>query len=394
MKPLERTQQQMDPALTLDSRIATIALAGMALAWSVGLTILTIAAMGEWEPRLWALALLATATFVVARETAPLRAPFTAQAHLAVHVLACTAYLLNTIGREGSADSPWLPWIPIALTLLIVAMCRYRPPREILGAGLLSASGIALATMPLITAPVTLHGAPGGALLLTAVLPVITASVAAACYSRVLVSNSERWKAQAGHSSAALEPALLSDIERVMYHERVNALSGEAFPFLRRVLDTDPQRAVDLLEQSTDAPDNLGEGRHPAVSTAERDVILGEALARLGRLEDARAAWSRAVAGPGALAVEDGPVKPAEYWRGVAHLRLGNVEAAERVWKDLAAAADELETEKPRVDYFATSLPELLLFDTDTDANWKARIATLRALAASGRGLSTEAVSA
>ena len=161
----------------------------------------------------------------------------------------------------------------------------------------------------------------------------------------------------------------------------------------RRVLDTDARRAVELLEQSIDAPDNLGEGRHPGVSTAERDVVLGDALARLGRLEDASAAWSRAVAGPGALAVEEGPVKPAEYWRGVAHLRLGNAEAADRVWMGLSAAADELETEKPRVDYFATSLPELLLFDTDTDANWRSRIATLRALAESGRSLSTSAVS-
>ena len=30
-----------------------------------------------------------------------------------------------------------------------------------------------------------------------------------------------------------------------MYHERVNALSGEAFPFLRRVLDTDAISAAD-----------------------------------------------------------------------------------------------------------------------------------------------------
>ncbi|ANP71469.1 hypothetical protein PA27867_0500 [Cryobacterium arcticum] len=245
MKDLERTQQQMDPALSLDSRVATLSLAGMALAWSVGLTILSIAATGAWEPRVWAVALLATATIVVARETAPLRAPFTAQAHLVVHVLACTAYLLYTNGSEGSAASRWLPWIPIALSLLIVAMCRYRPPREILGAGLLSTSAIALATMPLVAAPMPLHGAPGGALVLTAVLPVMTASVAAACYSRILVANSERWKAQAGYSSAALEPALLSDIERVMYRERVNALSGEAFPFLRRVLDADSISAAD-----------------------------------------------------------------------------------------------------------------------------------------------------
>ena len=245
MKSLERTQQQVDPALSMDSRTATLALAATALAWSVGLTSWSIAATGAWEPRVWAVALLATAAILVAHETAPLRAPFTTQVHLAVHVLACTAYFLNTVDSVGAPDSPWLPWSAVPLTLLIVAMSRFRPPREILGAGLLSTSAIALATMPLATAPETLHSAPGGALVLTAVLPVIIASVAAACYSRVLVSNSERWKAQAGYSSAALEPAILSDIERAVYRDRVNALSEEAFPFLRRVLDADTISAAD-----------------------------------------------------------------------------------------------------------------------------------------------------
>ena len=162
----------------------------------------------------------------------------------------------------------------------------------------------------------------------------------------------------------------------------------------RRALESDPERAVQLLEQSIDAPDNLGEGRHPAVSTAERDVVLGDALTRTGRVDEAEAVWRRAAHGPGALAVSTGPVTPSEYWRGVAQLRLGNLSEADSVWDQLDAAADALEDEKPRVDYFATSLPELLLFDTDTDANWRSRIELLRALSASGRSLTTEEVSA
>ena len=155
---------------------------------------------------------------------------------------------------------------------------------------------------------------------------------------------------------------------------------------------TSPDRAIALLEGSVEAPRNLGEGRHPAVSVAEREVVLGDSLRRAGRIDDAHRAWRRAIDGPGALAVRTGEAEPEDYWIGVAHLRLGQLEEAAATWDSLDAAARALEAEKPRVDYFATSLPELLLFDTDTDARWLARIGRLRELAANGRAL--EAVTA
>jgi tetratricopeptide (TPR) repeat protein len=156
----------------------------------------------------------------------------------------------------------------------------------------------------------------------------------------------------------------------------------------RRLIETDAGAAVDLLSSGIAVPANLGEGRHPADSMAERYVLLGDARERTGDLAGAVGDWQRARSGAGALAVAPRPAEAADYWVGVAHLRLGETDEAERVWAALDDRAAVLDAEKPTVDYFATSLPELLLFDTDTAAARARTADELRDLAARGRARS------
>ncbi|MGW8482037.1 DUF5107 domain-containing protein [Microbacterium sp. NPDC055903] len=148
--------------------------------------------------------------------------------------------------------------------------------------------------------------------------------------------------------------------------------------------------AVELLESGIEIPANLGEGRHPAEPYAERLVLLGDARAAQGDHAGARAAWQQArTATP--LAVAERPVDERDRWRGVAHLRLAEAEQADAVWTALERRADDLERERDAVDYFATSLPELMVFDVDTAAARRASAAVLRALAVEGRALQVEA---
>ncbi|WP_382307837.1 DUF5107 domain-containing protein [Herbiconiux sp. UC225_62] len=156
----------------------------------------------------------------------------------------------------------------------------------------------------------------------------------------------------------------------------------------RTLIDTDARAAVELLRSGIDVPANLGEGRHPADSVAERFLLLGDALERTGDTAAAVAAWKRARSGGGPLAVAPRPAEAADYWTGVAHLRLDETEAAERIWTALDEQADALERERPQTDYFATSLPELLLFDTDTAAARVRTAGELRDWARRGRTLS------
>ncbi len=161
----------------------------------------------------------------------------------------------------------------------------------------------------------------------------------------------------------------------------------------RRLLETDARAAAELLRSGIAVPATLGEGRHPADSLAERYVLLGDALDSAG---DASAleAWQHARDGAGPLAVALRPAAAADYWVGIAHLRLGEPAEAEAVWAALDERADELERQKPVVDYFATSLPELLLFDTDTADARTAAASELRSLAREGRTQGGSGISA
>ena len=156
----------------------------------------------------------------------------------------------------------------------------------------------------------------------------------------------------------------------------------------RALVADDPGAAAELLRNGIRVPEHLGEGRHPADVIAERHVLLGDAEAALGDRATAEAAWRLARDGAGPLAAGERPVDARDYWVGVAHLRLGEIPAADAVWVSLDARADALERAADRVDYFATSLPELLLFPVDSAERRAAQARTLRGLATAGRSAS------
>jgi hypothetical protein len=114
-------------------------------------------------------------------------------------------------------------------------------------------------------------------------------------------------------------------------------------------------------------------------------VVLGDALELAGHANEAVDAWKQACQEGNALAVDPKPTSCEDYWRGIAHCRLGRPAEAERVWQNLEARADELESVPSVPDYFATSLPELLLFDTGTASSRIEMAKSLRELAGLGR---------
>ncbi|MDR6904908.1 tetratricopeptide (TPR) repeat protein [Agromyces sp. 3263] len=153
----------------------------------------------------------------------------------------------------------------------------------------------------------------------------------------------------------------------------------------RELLPSDPESARALLRSGIRVPEHLGEGRHPADVVAERFVLLGDAELALGNVDAAEAAWRRARDVDGPLAATGHVVDARDGWVGLAHLRLGEHAEAQRVWASLEARAASLEASADRVDYFATSLPELLLFPVDTAERRASEAAALRELAAQGR---------
>ncbi|WP_350347523.1 DUF5107 domain-containing protein [Agromyces sp. G08B096] len=147
----------------------------------------------------------------------------------------------------------------------------------------------------------------------------------------------------------------------------------------------DAAAAADLLERGTHVPEQLGEGRHPATVVAERFVLLGDARDRLGDRAGAELAWRRGARIGGPLAAGEHIVSEADAWVGAARLRLGDLAGAEEIWTSLEQRAAALEAAADRVDYFATSLPELLLFRVDTAERRLAEAERLRRAAADRR---------
>lgn len=80
------------------------------------------------------------------------------------------------------------------------------------------------------------------------------------------------------------------------------------------------------------------------------------------------------------------------YWKGLSQQRLGVHNEASEVFQQIYDYSLELEAAEPKIDYFATSLPAMLLFEEDLQLRNRIESKFLRAQALSGMGRNNEAV--
>ena len=139
-------------------------------------------------------------------------------------------------------------------------------------------------------------------------------------------------------------------------------------------------RAVEQLRAALTPPANLGEARHPLASTAALQLLLGDALAAAGQHDPAHAAWADAARQRGDfLDMSTAEHSETTFWSVLALRRIGEHAAADTLTAELAAFRDRYAATAPSVDYFATSLPDLLLFSGDPAAARDRRVATFDA---------------
>lgn len=135
---------------------------------------------------------------------------------------------------------------------------------------------------------------------------------------------------------------------------------------LDALADGRPADGVGHVRAALAPPRSLGEARHPLASTASLHLLLGDALADGGDQTSAADAWATAAAQRGDF-VEMSTQEHGEqtFWTVLALRRTGRHAAADELTASLRAYRDRYAVEVPRVDYFATSLPDLLLFEED-----------------------------
>ncbi|WP_232666318.1 DUF5107 domain-containing protein [Pseudonocardia sp. TRM90224] len=138
-------------------------------------------------------------------------------------------------------------------------------------------------------------------------------------------------------------------------------------------LSQDPDAALD-------PPRTLGEARHPLASTAALHLQRGDLLAAAGDHPGAAQAWELAAAEQGDfLGMSAQTHSEATYSSVLALRRLGRDADAAAVTDALRAFCDELAATPARVDFFATSLPSMLLFTEDPADAQDRRLLFLRA---------------
>ena len=145
------------------------------------------------------------------------------------------------------------------------------------------------------------------------------------------------------------------------------------------------QIALEHAEKAFDTPENLGEAYHLLQAKADVNYLRGMALRGLGREDEANAAFMAAAEEAGdfqAMAVTE--YSELSYYRGLALAALGRKKEAKALFRGMKAFADKGLKTPFKIDYFATSLPLLLIFDDDLEAVKNERMKTIAALAEKG----------
>jgi tetratricopeptide (TPR) repeat protein len=155
----------------------------------------------------------------------------------------------------------------------------------------------------------------------------------------------------------------------------------------RAMVSGDAGRARRHFESALEPPQNLGEARHPLANQSDIHYWLGIACAALGEGIAAKKHWTAAATFRGDF--QEMSVRhfsELTYYSAMALQRLGRNDKAKRLLKDLMAYARRLQKTPARIDYFATSLPLMLIFEDDIQCRQERTALFLQAQAWLGLG--------
>jgi tetratricopeptide (TPR) repeat protein len=124
--------------------------------------------------------------------------------------------------------------------------------------------------------------------------------------------------------------------------------------------------ALSHFKSALTSPPNLGEARHLLANRSDVHYWLGVACSESGEKARAWKHWRAAATFKGDFQeMSVRPFSEMTYYSALSWERLGHPIKARRRLNGLLAGAQKLRKTQARIDYFATSLPTLLLFDDD-----------------------------
>jgi tetratricopeptide (TPR) repeat protein len=150
------------------------------------------------------------------------------------------------------------------------------------------------------------------------------------------------------------------------------------------------KRPLDARNQflaALNLPENLSEARHLLANQSDVYYWIGMACDAAGQQDEAVRWWKKASSYSGDFQqMSVMSISDMTYWTASAYKALGEDAKAGGLFDQMLQAATELEQETPRIDYFATSLPAMLLFEEDLAMRNKVAALFLRGQAYAGLG--------
>nr|WP_245632019.1 DUF5107 domain-containing protein [Edaphobacter aggregans] len=155
----------------------------------------------------------------------------------------------------------------------------------------------------------------------------------------------------------------------------------------RRVLPTHPENALEFLHAASSPPCNLSEAKHLLMNLSMVDYWYAVAYTAIHRPQDAKRHWLGAASRKGDFQqMQVQPVSEMTYWSALALRKLGREQEAIDLFHQIESYAFQLDRQTPKIDYFATSLPAMLLFEVDLKERQTITARFLEAQAALGLG--------
>ena len=141
------------------------------------------------------------------------------------------------------------------------------------------------------------------------------------------------------------------------------------------------------FEAALHPPQNFSEARHLLANTSDIYYWVGKAERAAGNESVATAAFERAARQRGDFQqMSVRTISDMSFWSAMAMRQLGEEDEAIKLFRTILAYSETLNQEQSKIDYFATSLPTMLLFRDDLEKKQRIEVLFLRAQGNMGLG--------
>lgn len=155
------------------------------------------------------------------------------------------------------------------------------------------------------------------------------------------------------------------------------------------IINKNYSSAVQLMEESLVYPENLGEGKLFGAQENDLYYYMGMGYEGLGQIEKAKECFVKASEGlsvPSDAMFYNDQQPDKIFYQGLALLKLGDENAAKSRYNKLIAYGEQHLFDEVKIDYFAVSLPDLLVWEEDLQTRNKIHCYYLMGLGHLGMG--------